>query len=137
MLTYQACVEYEAWKLARAVQCLKLPKPCCNSTMVMAWKESIALEDENYLLLSNFENFCLGAVSYFWDPLCHGASLNWVYRLDGEARISHSRAPDSWFQGHEFEPCMGRVLCPGTRYLTITCSSWPRYVNGYQLRLGR
>ena len=30
----------------------------------------------------------------------------------------------------------GRMLCPWARHFTLTCSSRPRCINGYQLRLG-
>ena len=50
---------------------------------------------------------------------------------------STGRAPDSWFQGCEFELRVGRMLCPWARHFTLACSSRPGCVNGYRLRLGR
>ena len=52
--------------------------------------------------------------------------------------FSYRGTHNSWSQGCEFQPrvaCM--LLCPWARHFILTCSSPPRCINGYRLRLGR
>ena len=47
----------------------------------------------------------------------------------------NGRALDSLSQGCNFELCVRHALCPSARHFTLTCSSRPRCINGYWLRL--